>query len=152
MKHDNSNIKFKNDIEKVSAIKQELTLPPNWEEVKKRFPNADEERTVVAYGDKVYCKNVIYDPHLFIHEMTHCDRQGLSEEGAKEWWTKYLTDDKFVIDEEIIAYKNQIRSFNMIVKDRNNQSKFVWAIASILSGPLYNNSIDIDTAVKRLTN
>lgn len=80
--------------------------PPNFELIRAALPDAT--------GDYTYCYgDVIYNPsgkHLTIdqqfHELIHSKRQ--AEMGDPDaWWYSYLTDRRFRLQEEIVAYGEQ---------------------------------------------
>lgn len=125
-------------------------LPPNWEEIQRRFPSAKIENIAVAYGNRIYVRSAMPD-HLLAHEMAHCERQGFTPEGAKEWWDKYLVDNEFLKNEEVIAYRNQLKVFSKGFKDRNNRVRFAAFLAKELSGDLYGNFMPYSEAFKLIS-
>lgn len=122
---------------------------PVWDRLKERFPEANPLNVIIAYGNKIYTPGIVPE-YLIAHEIAHCERQGFSEEGAKEWWDKYLTDYEFVKTEEIIAYRKELQVFSSMYKDRNVQARFRHSIAVELCGPLYNKLMDYVDAIKAL--
>lgn len=127
-------------------------LPPIFDEIKKRFPEVDPTKTIFSFGDTIWkgFEKPLPD-HLVAHELTHCERQGFNESGAKEWWKKYMTDDQFRLEEELIAYQAQYKNFCIKEKDRNRRARFASILASDLSGPVYGKIIEVNKAFKEIT-
>lgn len=115
---------------------EKFEYPPNYEEIKTRF-DIEGKPVVFTYGDILYNPHEGgIPPHLIIHEKTHTKQQG---NNPKEWWDRYLIDDKFRFDQEVEAYRNQYKFFKETTKDRNAVAKFLFKIASDLSGEIYGN-------------
>ena len=118
--------------------------PPNYEEIRQHFPNADFDKGILfTYGDTCYCKNI--RPDLVIHESTHAKQQT----NPKEWWNRYFEDVHFRLSQEVEAYRNQWNWIKKNIKDRNRRFKLLCGICDALSGKLYNNMISFSQA-KRL--
>ena len=121
--------------------------PPNYEEIRKHFPNADfDNGTLFTYGDTCYCKNIT--PDLIIHEQTHIEQQV----NPKEWWERYFTDVDFRLSQEIEAYHNQSEWIKKNIKDRNKRFKMLIKICYDISGSLYNNLISFNKAKELFLN
>lgn len=135
---------------------QEVTIindkPPVWDSVCKAF-NIIPMNAIFSYGDRIYNPqgNELAD-HLIEHEKVHLRQQEHSEQGAIMWWGKFLRDEKFRVDNEIEAYARQYQFYCSKVKDRNQQFKFLDAVARSMSGPLYNKSITYQEAMNRIKN
>lgn len=115
--------------------------PPNYEEIRNNFPNADFEKGVLfTYGDICYCKRITSD--LIIHEKTHTKQQV----NPKEWWDRYFKEPEFRLSQEVEAYHNQWLWIDKNIKDRNLKFKELCRIADDLSGKLYNNLISFNKA------
>lgn len=119
---------------------------PNLQELKDKF-GVDEKYTVIAYGDSIYCPKEGMSRDLFVHELTHCQRQG-DESQAKRWWQKYMEDEDFRLQEELIAYQQQFEFCKKVYKDRNKRAKILWALAKELASPRYGNLIEHSEAMK----
>jgi len=115
----------------VEIIKQN---PPNIKEIKKYLnPPLD---TVYCFG------NIIYNPsgkeipaEIEYHEQIHAKQQKLFM-SPELWWTKYLTDQEFRLDQEIEAYTRQW----MFIYKHIPQAKkdALEDISDNLSSPMYN--------------
>jgi len=115
--------------------------PPIWDEVHKHF-DIDDNDTFYTYGDKIYNPAGRYVPdHIIEHESVHA-RQQKEIGGPDIWWKKYIEDDAFRMDQELEAYGRQYWFYCYHEGDRNKRAKFLWAIASHLSGPTYKLTIN----------
>ena len=91
----------------------------------------------VAYGDTIHCDRAL-TPDLLAHERIHLAQQ--EKWGDPEsWWKKYLGDRHFRLEQEIEAYKEQIKFINTAVKDRNQAFSLKRRLYHDLSGPMYGN-------------
>lgn len=117
--------------------------PPNIEKIKKAFnPPAT---VVFTYGNTIYSPgSPIIPDDLMVHEETHTKQQGNNPDA---WWDKYIADPIFRLAQEVEAYQNQYRKFCALNKDRNIRVKFLYRIASDLSGPIYGNIIGMSEAL-----
>lgn len=114
---------------------------PLLERYKKVFPIND--RTIIAYDKVIYCNEKL-PQHLEIHERRHLIRQ--EKQGLDVWVNKYLSDVKFRLNEEVIAYREQCES----IKDRNVRERLRIMCAKDLSSPLYGNLVTFEEALKLL--
>ena len=129
-------------------MKIKNTLPPIYDALVKAGmrPSAD---TIYAYGDTIYVPSGQHIPEdLIVHEETHCKQQAGDPDA---WWSRYIDDPYFRIDQEVEAYANQYRYVcrNMI-RDRNARARFLTKLSSVLSGPVYGNVILQSVAFKRI--
>lgn len=99
--------------------------------------------TVFAFVDTIYT-NFALSKDLLIHEQTHLKRQ--NKIGCDIWIEKYLTDKKFRLDEEVIAYRNQIYS----IKDREKRNNVRIQCVKVLNSELYGLIINKGEAFKLL--
>lgn len=122
----------------------EESTPPNFAEVAKQFPLTND--TVFTYGETLHNPNAVpIDNPLFMHENTHAKRQAAYEGGAQAWWARYLTDEQFRYDEEVVAYAAQAREYYKTHRDRNARATYVIGLARILTSGLYRfEKLDVD--------
>jgi len=99
--------------------------------------------TVFAYKNTIYA-DVKLSTDIILHEATHLKRQ--NKIGVDAWVEAYLTNPEFLIQEELIAYHNQLLSF----PDRNERYKMKLHFADVLSSSLYGSVITRDEALKKL--
>lgn len=120
--------------------------PPNIDRIKEKFPL--HRGVVFTYGGILYNPDdgIIDDP-LDIHERTHKLQQGGDPAG---WWEKYLSDDFFRFDQELVAYANQYRRFCELNVDKNKRAKFLYRIASDLASDLYGKLCTQQEAMKKI--
>lgn len=124
-------------------MKEIIDFPPNYKDIQKAF-NLDKHIPIFCW-DKV-----IYNPHnarinedLIIHESAHSMRQ---EGNPDLWWDRYIKDNKFRLEEELVAYIAQFEFLKTKIKDKNKQVNIAMSIARDLSGDLYGNMITTDDA------
>lgn len=114
-----------------------------------RFSRVQKE-VLFAYGDTIYSpsgKNI--PDYLITHEEVH-QRQQTAIGGPKIWWDKYLSDDKFMLSQEIEAYHEQYKFYCAQEKELSLRYKMLMACATALSGPVYGNSIGKAHALFRI--
>ena len=99
--------------------------------------------TIFAYDKVIYCDYELPE-HLEIHERRHLIRQ--QKMGVDEWVERYLTDTQFRLNEEVIAYKEQLES----VKNRSARHRLRIQCAADLASSLYGNIITLDEAMRLL--
>lgn len=117
----------------------EFPLLERYKEVFGVTPN-----TIFAYDKVIYCDYELPE-HLQIHERRHLIRQ--QKIGVDEWVDKYLTDTQFRLNEEVIAYKEQLES----VKNRSARHRLRIQCANDLASPLYGNIVTLQEAIKLLS-
>lgn len=101
------------------------------------------EHTIFAYDKVIYCDHELPE-HLQVHERRHLMRQ--QKIGVDEWVEKYLTDIQFRLNEEVIAYKEQLES----VKNRDARHRLRIKCANDLASPLYGNIVTLQKAMELL--
>lgn len=121
-------------------IKNEF--PPNIEELKKYFPIDESTKPFFSYGEIVYNPFGVDIPDDYlVHESVHAKQQGNDIEG---WWTRYLNDIPFRIEQEVEAYGTQLSWI------KNNDpiyiNKRLESFAFALSGELYQAGISFQEA------
>lgn len=115
--------------------------PPIWDAVCATF-NIQPKNVLFTYGDIIYNPDAVEIPdHIIVHEEVHEVQQTTNGMTPALWWGKFLRDVEFRIDQESEAYAKQYAFFCKHKKDRNERSKFLMALAGMLSGPLYGQSI-----------
>lgn len=109
----------------------------------------DLNTTLWTYEDAIYNPGGFeVSDDLLAHEQTHMVQQAKYEGGAEAWWKEYLVNSQFRLEQEMQAYGIQYAFFCSKVKDRNKQTKFLWRLSDILSGPLYQVAISSQEARK----
>ena len=104
------------------------------------------EYTVYTYGNKLYVPSGDEVPaDLMVHEEVHMKQQG---DDPDAWWSRYLIDQFFRIDQETAAYAKQYAFICRKQKDREKRNRILLMIASQLAGPMYGNVISRDFALR----
>lgn len=123
---------------KVTKMEVKQTFPPNYDKIKKEFPNCEKQKAVFCYG------NVVYNPFganmtrdLEVHEAAHSKQQGKDPE---TWWDKYINDTEFRLLQEIEAYGVQYYFLKTFLPEKITR-ELLDRISSALSGELYGNLI-----------
>lgn len=130
-------------------IKIKQKWPPNVDAIRARFPDIHQQ-CIFAYGDTIYSPSSIKIPQfLIVHEKTHFAQQAAMG-GPDAWWERYLSDDKFLIEQEVEAYHNQYEYFCTTTSDRSARYKHLMACVKDLSSPIYGRTIGIAAALFRI--
>ena len=118
---------------------------PYIKDFQEKFATTD--KTIFVYKDTIYCDYPL-PSDLEAHELCHIKQQELY--GADKWIQRYLEDKDFRLEQELRAYKAQLRSIN----DREARNHCRIEAANNLSSPLYGGVIGIISyaeAFKRLS-
>lgn len=115
-----------------------VARPPNFDEIAAVFPMALRRGVVFTYGQTIYNPSAVEIPRYIVaHEEVHAERQGTDPEEIRTWWSRYLTDADFRVDEETRAHRAEYHALRSTTKDRNSIVRGLDAIAGRLSSPLY---------------
>jgi hypothetical protein len=117
---------------------------PFYTEYERNFPiTAD---TIFVFKDTIFADNEIpYD--VFYHELKHLEQQ--NRIGPKKWIKKYIKDKDFRLEQEIEAYRHQLKTVKK-TGDRQEYANILVECAKNISSPLYNNIISYRKALKLL--
>lgn len=106
------------------------------------------ENVCIAFGRTIY--SPVELPYAIMqHELVHIMQQKCSYFHGIIWWIKYLSDSQFRLDQEIPAYQRQ---YNIFSNQKENKyrpdlrSKYLEAIAEMLSGSMYGYLISFEDA------
>ena len=124
-----------------------IEQPPNFERILTAFPNADKKGVLFAYGNDIFNPSDIFIPdYLLAHEQQHSARQ----QDPEAWWEKYITDDEFRYNEELIAHTEEYIAQIKTVNDSNARTKLCVVTATRLVAPLYNYQLprSLNQAIK----
>ena len=124
-----------------------IGLPPNIDAIREVFsPPAG---AIYTYGDTIYNPgDVEISKALLAHEGVHAKRQTDPE----AWWDQYMKDVGFRLNEELLAHQAEYREIKRGHPDRNIRVGYLHGIARRLSGKLYNNMIDYNSALDWIEN
>lgn len=132
-------------------IKVVSDYPPIWEEVLAQGMRPNPKTVVFTYGTTIYTPGgVELLDHVVEHEKIHMVQQGYTEEGAKEWWARYIADPYWRIAQEAEAYGYQYAYITEKVRDRNTRAKVLNDLGLHLSGPMYGKVISHQAAMKMI--
>lgn len=111
--------------------------PPNYAEIKAAFnPPID---VLFCYGSTIFNPaGERIAPELIIHEGVHSRRQGGDPAG---WWKRYIENQKFRLDEEVVAHQAEYR----VLRIRNQNTDHV---IKRLCSPLYGSMINLEEAAR----
>ena len=127
------------------------SYPPNIDSIDDRFAIRGKP-IIFTYGDIIYNPlGIIISPSLHAHETIHSIRQTIELKNILAWWDRYLIDDEFRLNEELLAHKAEYKQFCSENKDRNRQSIFLNTIATRLASAMYGNMISSTKARKIIT-
>lgn len=125
-------------------------VPPMWNNVT-RWLGGQPQNVVFTYGDAIYNPSKILLPiEIVEHEKVHMWQQEFSDERAALWWSKYMRDDQFRLEQELEAYAKQYNVVCRYVTDKNAQTRYLIDTARILSGKLYKLDISFSEAYRML--
>ncbi|MBU0598792.1 hypothetical protein KKF61_07470 [Patescibacteria group bacterium] len=135
----------------MSSVKSDIKIKPQSEfpyldDYKKVFPTTDD--TIFVFYDTIYTNKDLTDYYdVLAHELKHLQRQG--KIGAAKWIKQYIENSKFRLEEELIAYRHQLK----VVKqtgDRQELSHIYIECCQNISSDLYGNMITYPEALKKL--
>ena len=116
--------------------------PPNFEDIQKVFPMADNYGVIFAFNGAIYSPSGVEIPYpLMKHEEVHISRQGATEDDSIKWWAKYLKDISFRYSEELEAHRAEYLACVETAKCRNMKRKALKFISKRLASPLYGNMV-----------
>ena len=126
--------------------------PPNFEDIAWAFKGAYGEEVVFAYAPNIYYPDAARGKklpgELIAHEAAHIRRQ--EEMGVTEWWSRYIEDADFRMEEEIIAHVAEYEFLIANATSRQQRRGSLKAIGRKLSSPLYRYNLSLKQAMKLL--
>lgn len=100
---------------------------------------------IYTYGETIYNPSGIeLREDVIKHEKFHMRQQGDDPEG---WWSRYLDDQYFRIEQEAEAYARQYDFICKNLKDRNFRARVLVQMADSLSSPIYGSVITEQSAM-----
>lgn len=115
--------------------------PPNTDKETKKTKNV-----ATAYRGNIYCPHGEVRDDVIEHEKVHLKQQGDDYDG---WIEKYITDKDFMIEQEVEAYREQLK-YIATVRTKAETLTATVSFAKFLSSEVYGNVITVDEALKRL--
>jgi hypothetical protein len=121
------------------------TYPPNFAAIDAKFGVLGKP-CLYAYGGTIYnplC--VAVTPALTAHEEVHSERQRLV--GVEAWWLRYIEEDIFRLDEEVLAHAAEARRLIQDTDGSDRARRLVLSQTSTrLASPLYKYGISARSA------
>lgn len=128
--------------------------PPQWilDAVKKKWGVEWESRVIFTYGELITTYHGEMTEDFIPHEMTHVRQQAEYPGGKDAWWQRYLEDDKFRLEQELEAYRNQYQWLlkNPLVNKQERFENLKWYAVS-LSGSMYGNIVSFFQAMSLIS-
>lgn len=122
-------------------------VPAIYEILNARFDASWNNGIIIAYDGRIHCKNDV-EPQKLIHEKVHLDRQaGI---GNDVWWTCYLEDPAFRLQEEKLAYKAEAVFLKKYIKDREIVFHMLRELASNMASDIYGRMVTKEEALTLL--
>jgi hypothetical protein len=137
--------------------------PPIWSAACDMI-GATPRNVLFCWGDTIFNPDNISVPeYLVVHEEVHkwqqlallppqerLDEQSAYDKAASLWWSRYIDDPWFRVQQEVEAYGTQYRFMCKRVKDRNARVRILMDIARSLSGPLYGRQVSHSKAMEMI--
>ena len=98
--------------------------PPCYEAAREKFScdfYAEPVAPVFTYGDTIHVASGHLQDDVLAHELVHVRQHAAYPGGPAAWWERYLADEMFRYEQEMMAYKEQYRFIDRTVKDRNRK-------------------------------
>lgn len=107
--------------------------------------------TIYTYGDTIYVPNgsTSLPDDLIEHERVHSIQQGSDPDA---WWTRFINDQYFRIDQESEAYGYQYNFLCKKFKDRNKRNLILLDLSRLLSSPIYGSVVNQSDARRLILN
>jgi hypothetical protein len=126
------------------------SFPPNINKIRKVIDLSQNRRCVFTYGEDIYNPFGGYiDEPLGLHEATHSFQQE-DVGGAEFWWDRWLSDTRFRVEQELVAYGHQYRRYCELEKHRNKRAVYLFTLAQDLASEQYGKAISLADARKRI--
>ncbi len=117
--------------------------PPNFKKIRNVFEGAGRKGVIFSYGSRIYAPYGVQVPGALIrHEGVHGDRQLAM--GIEAWWDRYLVDEQFRFDEELLAHRAEYEWFRLY-KPKKSEAMLT-AISKRLSSDLYGSMVSVSEA------
>lgn len=129
--------------------------PPNFDRIISVFPAVLKAPGVVfCYGEVVYSPSSETLPEAILaHERVHSDRQLELPGGPEEWWDRYLLNQGFRFEEELLAHVIEYEFLSKLSPSRTNRRLFLKHVSEKLSSEIYGpmcNKAQAKASIKQL--
>ena len=133
------------------AVLSDVTIlaefPPNIDQIRKAFRLSGAE--IFAWDGTIYApKSTGLPLHLIEHEKVHF-RQQREAGGPQAWWSRYIEDPQFRLDQEMEATIVEFQVYSA-THGRKQRRSFLDVLARRLSSPMYGGMITTKVAKARI--
>lgn len=120
--------------------------PPNYQELKRSFPIDDTRfNPLFPFGEVLYNPRGVEIPEdVLFHEEIH-SRQQKHFTSPEVWWSKYILDKTFRLNQEVEAYSAQLKFIKKHVSNKIAK-EVLFELASNLSSDLYRLNLSYQQA------
>jgi hypothetical protein len=125
-------------------LKFSTEKPKIYDKLHEQFNVSWDDGLIIADGYILCCKYEI-PPEKIIHELVHSKRQ--EKIGKDLWWNLYLSKPTFLLEEEVLAYREEYKFICENIKDRNLRFECLYEMARTLSSEQYGSLVSGDEAV-----
>lgn len=124
-----------------------ISRPPNYDRIAAAFKLVP--GVVFAYAPAIYNPHsVTLMSYIIDHERVHIARQG---DAPGAWWDRYIADQAFRLEEELVAHVAEIRSYVSTHADnRNSAGYWLMMCAQRISSKVYGRMIGYMAALELL--
>jgi hypothetical protein len=129
-----------NDVKyKIKVMKS-----PLWKLLKVIFKGIDLGETWATFGSTIWTPGYL-PKDVLAHELVHIEQQRNCVR-AIGWWIRYLTSKEFRYEQELPAFRAQLRFAKRAFPNRNEWPMMRMRAAKDLSGSKYGNTVDYQKA------
>ena len=112
-------------------------FPPLYDELAQVFGLAGKRGVIFSWGHTIYNPyGRMIPPHLIAHEAAHGARQGSSDATIRAWWSRYIDEPRFRLEEEVIGHTAELQWW-LKHGNRNERRRALRTVATRLASPLY---------------
>jgi hypothetical protein len=127
--------------------------PPHFDKIKAVLPGAEMAGVMFAYDGKVYfpgSQKKHLTRELDAHERVHIVRQIDYVGGPEAWWDRYLRDEEFRYNEELLAHRAEYKQFCARHINPLKRAQALRMMAARLASPLYAAGVTVAKATADL--
>lgn len=133
-----------------------IANPPMIEEIDRVF-HVRGKPVLFCWGTKVYNPRGVDVPSEIVqHEAVHSGQQTdwtgrHDEDKVRAWWTRYLEEPAFRLDQEVAAHKAEYSHLAGKTQDREMRHRYLRHVAAKLAAPLYGSLVTPREATRLIT-
>lgn len=108
--------------------------PVNYPHIADKFGSDIWDRgVVITYAPDIHCKSGQPSPQIIHHEEVHIRQQLAFPGGPAAWWREYIQNDRFRLQEELEAHKEEAAYIRKYVGNRKKQAEKLDYLAHSMS-------------------